>query len=166
MYLTQKYFSFFSAFLVLTAIFLSDPGKPVAVVSIVILFFSVTTQHLVARYHYRFSRWIRILRALQLWLSFLWSVPLVYLLGRWWGPMWLLFLWTPCTAALHLNRGKTLAISTLVALTLLGIYAVRGMTSFVGWGQASVHAVFIVFFSLFVQSLAQLAMRLRDGVPR
>ena len=166
MYLTQRYFSIFSVFLVFSAVFFSRPERTVALLSLLVLALSLVSQYLVARIQYRFVRWIRLFRVLQLWLSFFWSIPLIYLLGQWWGPMWLLFLWTPCTAALSFGRGKTLGISLGVALALLGVYALRGLSSPAGWGQAAVHAAFIVFFSLFVQSLAELSLRLRDGAQR
>ena len=46
---------------------------------------------------------------------------------------------------------------------LLGIYASRGLEGAVGWGQASIHAAFIVFISMFVNSIARLVMQVRAG---
>jgi hypothetical protein len=35
----------------------------------------------------------------------------------------------------------------------------------VGWGQASLHAAFIVFLSLFVNSLARMVMQIKSSGP-
>ncbi len=93
------------------------------------------------------------------------NVVLVYLLGTFWGPMWLLFALTPVATALHASFGKTFMISLISAGALLGIYAARGLTGSVGWGMASLHATFIVFVSLFVNSIGRLVMQIKSVGP-
>ncbi len=93
------------------------------------------------------------------------TIILVYLLGTFWGPMWLLFVLTPVATALYADWKKTIWTSVASAGALLGIYASRGLSGSVGWGQASLHAAFIVFISLFVNSIARLVMQIKSGGP-
>jgi hypothetical protein len=119
---------------------------------------------------YRFIRWSRELRQLQIWLNFVWAVPLFWLLQPFWAPMWLLFVMAPATAALYTGRGETILTAFVSAAAMLIIYFKRG--AFDGGlgpagGMAIVHAVFIIVFSLFVHGLAQTALRMRDvSLPR
>jgi hypothetical protein len=79
--------------------------------------------------------------------------------------MWLLFVLTPVATALHADWKKTVAISAISAGALLGIYWSRGLEGTVGWGQASLHAAFIVFISMFVNSIARLVMQIKSAGP-
>ncbi|MBI2071061.1 MAG: PAS domain-containing protein [Elusimicrobia bacterium] len=95
--------------------------------------------------------------------NFLGLGSLVYLLGTLWGPMWLLFVLTPLAASLYTDRLATAAIAVLSAVFLLGIYEHRGLTGTIGWAQAFLHALFIVFVSMFANALANLVSRVRSG---
>jgi PAS domain S-box-containing protein len=95
--------------------------------------------------------------------NFVSNVVLVYMLGTFWGPMWLLFVLTPVSTALYANWMQTLGTALLSAGSLLAIYGSRGLEGAVGWGQASVHAAFIVFISLFVNSIARMVMQIKSG---
>jgi len=77
--------------------------------------------------------------------------------------MWLLFVLTPVATALYADWIQTILTALLSAGALLGIYASRGLEGAVGWGQASIHAAFIVFISLFVNSVARMVMQIRSG---
>ncbi len=94
--------------------------------------------------------------------NFLANVLLVYLLGTFWGPMWLLFVLTPVATALYASQKRTLITAALSSAALLGIYWSRGLEGPVGWGQASLHAAFIMFISLFVNSIARLVMQMKN----
>ena len=87
---------------------------------------------------------------------------LVYLLGTFWGPMWLLFVLTPVATALYASGLRTFVTAAVSSAALLGIYWSRGLEGPVGWGQASLHAAFIVFISLFVNSIARLVMQMKS----
>ncbi len=95
--------------------------------------------------------------------NFIGVVGLVYLKGNFWGPMWLLHVFAPLSVSLYSSRVETLVVALSSAVTLLGIYAVRGLTGEVGWGQASLHAAFIVFISLFVNALANLVAKIKGA---
>ena len=119
---------------------------------------------------YRFIHWSRWLRQAQIWLNFLWAVPLFWFLQPFWAPSWLLFVMGPATAALYVGRTETIVTATASASSMLFIYYKRGV--FDGGlgpagGMALVHASFIMIFALFVHGLAQAALRMRDAaLPR
>ncbi|MFH1282290.1 MAG: hypothetical protein ABII27_01335 [bacterium] len=83
------------------------------------------------------------------------NILFMYIIGSFWGPLWLLFLLTPLAMSLYSSTKITLAVSISTASLLLLIYGLRGMHGSVGWGQAFNHAFFIVFISMFVNSLAK-----------
>ncbi|MBI4055247.1 MAG: hypothetical protein HY402_03850 [Elusimicrobia bacterium] len=163
MRLLQRYFTPFAVLLVLSAVIFARPQPGPIYGSIGVLAVSLLGNELLARYAYRWIGWTRFLQRLHIWMHFFWSLPLFYLLGPIWGPMWLLFLFTPAAAALSSTRRMTWIAATASAGTLLGFYASRGLSGTVFWGQALVHAAFILFFSLFVRALAEMTMKLRDS---
>lgn len=93
--------------------------------------------------------------------NFVANVVLVYMLGTFWGPMWLLFVLTPVATALHADWRKTIGTAMISSAALLAIYGSRGLEGAIGWGQASLHAAFIVFISLFVNSIARMVMQIK-----
>ena len=97
--------------------------------------------------------------------NFVMNITLVYMLGTFWGPMWLLFVLTPVATALYADWKKTLITAFISSGALLGIYGSRGLEGAVGWGQASLHAAFIVFISLFVNSIARMIMQIKAAGP-
>lgn len=164
MQMLNRYFTPFALILILSAIFFSEPEPKAYWMSLSILAISTLVNWWLARNSYRFIHWVRQMRTVQVWLNFLWSVPLFYLLQQFWGPMWLLFMMAPVTAALYMGRWQTFGTAMVSALTMLGIYYSRGVfDSPQAGGQALVHASFIVIFALFVRALAQNALRLRDA---
>ncbi|MFC1522619.1 PAS domain-containing protein [Elusimicrobiota bacterium] len=95
--------------------------------------------------------------------NFIATATLIYLLGSFWGPMWLLLVLTPIAVALYGSKKLVLMASVVSAGLLLGIYAVRELSGPVGWGMASIHALFIIFIAMFVNSVANLASRIRSA---
>jgi hypothetical protein len=163
--LVDRFFTPFATLLVLAAAWMgfADPGaKHIAIGVLLVLFIFNEASVAVARRH---VEWAKKVGNTRLVTNFLANVVLVYLLGTFWGPMWLLFVLTPVATALYADW-KTTAITGLISAgALLGIYASRGLEGAVGWGQASVHAAFIVFISLFVNSIARLVMQIRSATP-
>ena len=162
MQLLNRYFTPFAAFLILTAIFFSEPGRKTTTYASLIWLVSLIVNAWFSANTYRFIGWSQYLRAFQVGMNFIWAVPLVYLLGATWAPMWLLFAMAPATAALTMGFRSTLGVGCLSAGTLLGLYALRGVQGTAAWGMAFVHAAFLILLSLFVHALAQTALRLRD----
>lgn len=164
MQMLNRYFSPFALALILSAIYFSEPEPRAYKLSLGILGASILVNWWLSANTYRFIHWSRQMRALQVWLNFVWAVPLFWLLQPFWGPMWLLFVMAPVTAALHFTRWQVLGTALVSAGTMLGIYYVNGV--FDGGpaaGMAVVHALFIVVFALFVHALSQTALRMRDA---
>ncbi len=162
MNLLNRYFSPFAALLISSAVYFGEPDRRTQLLALCVFFASMLVNWWLASNTYRFVGWANRLKTLQIWLNFFWAVPLFFLLGGFWGPMWLLFVMAPVTAALYSGRGQTLATALVAASTMLTLYWLRGLEGSVAWGMAFIHAAFIVLMSLFTYSLAQTALRLRD----
>ena len=161
--LVDRFFTPFAATMVLAAMWLgyAEPKAEHAALAIVgaLVVLNEGSIFLVKRK----IEWTAAIGYARLATNFVANVILVYLLGTFWGPMWLLFVVTPVATALHAHWKETIITSLLSAGTLLGIYASRGLEGAVGWGQASIHASFIVFISLFVNSIARMVMQIKSA---
>jgi hypothetical protein len=167
MQMLNRYFVPFALILILSAIYFSSPDQEVVNIAFGILAFAMAVNWWFSKNTYRYIHLAKQMKFLQVWLNYVWAVPLVYLLLPFWGPMWLLFAMAPITAALFSNRWHTLGMALVSAGTMLGIYYKQGAFE-AGWaegmaGMTYVHAVFIVIIALFVYGLAQTALRLRDA---
>jgi hypothetical protein len=167
MNLLNLYFTPFATALVLAAIYFSEPDKTTRDLAFLVLLIQLITNHLFTRYTYRIVGWAGRMKTIQIWLTFVWAIPLFYLLGTYWGPMWLLFTMAPTTAALYQGRWQTLVMAALSGATMLVLCGLRAhlLGLELGeqlWAMAAVHAVFIVVIAMFVHALAQTALRMRD----
>ncbi|MFA6004813.1 MAG: hypothetical protein WC881_12195 [Elusimicrobiota bacterium] len=174
MQMLNRYFAPFALLLILSAIYFSTPDPEnvrltwqTYKAAFAILALSVLVNMWISKNTYHYIHWARQLKVLQVWLNYFWAIPLVYLLLPFWGPMWLLFVMAPATAALYWRRWQTLATALVSSTTLLVIYHQRGAFE-AGFaegmaGMAYVHALFIVVISLFIHGLAETALRLRDA---
>lgn len=167
MNLLNLYFTPFATMLVLAAIYFTDPDKTTRNLSFGVLLVSLAVNHWFTRNTYRFVGWSSRLKIIQVWLTFLWCIPLFYLLVGYWAPMWLLFVMPPVTAALYQGRWQTLLTAAVSGATMLGVYHLRSASlglelGEMAWAMAGIHAAFIIVLALFVHSLAQTALRLRD----
>jgi len=173
MQMLNRYFVPFALILILSAIYfhvdnpwqwrLWDASYKQA---LVILAISMLVNWYLSANTYRYIHWAKQMKILQVWLYYVWAVPLFWLLQPVWGPVWLLFVMAPVTAALFTNRWHTLASALVSAGTMLAIYYQRGVFADgmgPAGGMACVHASFIVIFALFVYGLEQTALRLRDS---
>lgn len=113
---------------------------------------------------YRWAAWAPRMRQAQIWLNYVWAVPLFYLLYPYWAPMWLLFVTAPTAAALTTSQTETVVCSVVAAGTMIAIYwSTQGYhLTPESFGNAMSQASFIVIFALLVHSLAQNALRMRD----
>ncbi|MBI4385896.1 MAG: hypothetical protein HY551_00790 [Elusimicrobia bacterium] len=167
MNLLNRYFAPFASLLILSAVYFSEPDRKTVVLSIGVLAVAIAVNGWFAKNTYHFVGWAGRLRTLQIWLNYVWTLPLFYLLHGFWAPMWLLFVMAPVTAALYQGRLQTFATSMTSGGTMLALYWIRARSNGlelggVVWGMAVVHAAFIVVFSLFIHALAETALRLRD----
>jgi PAS domain S-box-containing protein len=161
--LIDRFFTPFATLLVLGAagIGFAEPwAKKVSVALVLTLFIFNEVSVALARKH---NEWAKKIGYTRIVTNFLANIVLVYMLGTFWGPMWLLFVLTPVATATYADWQQTTITAVISAAALLGIYASRGLEGAVGWGQAGVHAAFIVFISLFVNSVARMVMQVRSG---
>lgn len=114
-------------------------------------------------------RWSQNIRALMVWLNLLTSAVLFYLLFSYWAPMWLLFLMAPATAAMYMNKRNVFFIAFCSAIAMLGVYYLKSIMldnqfSRQLWGMASVHALFVIFFAMFVAAMSEMILKVRDSL--
>lgn len=162
----DRFFTPFAAAMVLAAIGLGYAEKWIQNLSLWIVAGLVLFNQVTLVYARKRQDWAVRISYLRQAGNFLANIVLVYLLGTFWGPMWLLFVLTPVATALHASWKSTAAVAMGSAGTLLGIYAVRGLSGPVGWGQAALHASFIVFLSLFVNAIARMVMQIKAAPAR
>lgn len=163
MQMLNRYFTPFALALILSAVYFSEPEPRVVKLAIGILVADLAINWWIGRNQYRWVAWASRLKKLQIWLNYVWAVPLFYLLYPYWAPMWLLFVAAPTAAALTASRTETLICAVVAVATMLGIYSWSQPLEGVALGMALSHAAFILIFSLFVNGLAQTALRLRDA---
>ena len=163
MQMLSRYFTPFALVLILLAVQFGEAEPLTTKIAIAILVADVLVNWWIGRNQYRWVGWAGRFRQLQVWLNFVWAVPLFYLLYPYWGPMWLLFVLAPTAAALTTSKLETTLCSVAAAGTMIGIIWSRQQLEGPFLGMVLSHAAFIVIFSLFVHSLAQTALRLCDA---
>ena len=168
MQMLNRYFTPFALILIISAVYFRiddfrDTGSHAPWIAAGILVADVLINWWLGRNQYRWIKWSRQLRLIQVWLPYVWAVPLFYLLYPYWGPMWLLFVMAPTAAALTTSRGHTVLCAFVSIATMIAIYWSRQPLSGEFLGVALSQAAFILIFALFVNSLAQTALRMRDA---
>ncbi|MFI5362622.1 MAG: hypothetical protein ACHQ49_11685 [Elusimicrobiota bacterium] len=168
MQMLNRYFTPFALVLIVMAVYfrlddIRDSGTRAPMIAAAILAADVLVNWWLGRNQYRWIKWSRQLRVLQVWLAYVWAVPLFYMLYPYWAPMWLLFVMAPTAAALATSRGHTVLCALVSAGTMIGIYWSKQPLEGVFLGMAVSQASFILIFALFVNSLAQAALRMRDA---
>lgn len=172
MHMLNRYFTPFALILIVSAVYFRldefrDAGLQAPLIAGAILLADVLVNVWIGRNQYRWVGWAGRMRQAQIWLNYIWAVPLFYLLYPYWAPMWLLFVMAPTAAALTASRLETISCALLAAGTMIGIYWLKQNQQLAGefLGMALSQAAFILIFSLFVHGLAQAALRLRDANP-
>lgn len=163
MQMLSRYFTPFALLLILSAVHFSEPEPGVTKIAIAILAADVFLNWWIGKNQYRWVGWAGRFRQMQVWLNFVWAMPLFYLLYPYWAPMWLLFVLAPTAAALTTSRLETVLCALSAAGAMIAIIWSRQPLEGPYLGMALSHAAFIIIFSLFVHSLAQTALRLRDS---
>ena len=163
MQMLSRYFTPFALILIFSAVYFGEPEPQATKIAVAILLCDVLLNWWIGRNQYRWAGWAARLRQLQVWLNFIWAVPLFYLLYPYWGPMWLLFVLAPTAAALTTSRLEPVVCSLTAAGAMIAVICWRQPLEGAFLGMVVSHAAFIVIFALFVHSLAQTALRLRDS---
>ncbi len=163
----NRYFTPFALLLIASAVYFridefKDAGLQAPAIAAGVLIADLLVNWWIGRNQYRWMAWAARLRFIQVWLNYVWAVPLFYLLYPYWAPMWLLFVMAPTAAALTLPKRHAVACSIISAGTMIGLYWHRQPLEGVFLGMAVSQAAFIIIFSMFVQGLAETVLRLRD----
>lgn len=167
MNILNYYFTPFAVILILSAIYFSQPEKNITFLSFAVLFIFFFINYWFSKNAYKFVRWFYKIRMLLVWLNLITSGILFYLLGSFWAPMWLLFLTAPATAGMFMKKKQVLIITLSSVFLMLGIYYLKSVIldiklGQVQWAMASIHAVFVIFFALFVQAMSEMLVKIRD----
>ena len=163
MQMLSRYFTPFALVLILLAVQFGEAEPRTTKIAIAILVADVLLNWWIGKNQYRWVGWAGRFRQAQVWLNLVWAVPLFYLLYPYWGPMWLLFVLAPTAAALTTSKLETVLCSLAAAGAMIGLIWSRQPLEGPALGMVLSHAAFIIIFSLFVHSLAQTALRLRDA---
>jgi len=169
MHILNYYFTPFAVILIAFAIYFSEPEKNVTYVSFAILTLSFGTNYWFSRNTYRFMRWMHNIRSFMVLLNLATSAVLFYLLGSYWAPMWLLFVVAPAAAAMFMRKNQVMVIALVSAASMLGVYYLKSVQLGVTfsrqlWAMASCHALFVVFFSMFVAAMSEMILKVRDSL--
>lgn len=164
MHLLNYYFTPFAVILIMFAVYFSEPERAVAWGSFAILAVSFTLNYWFSKNTYRFMQWSRNIRSIMAWLNLATSAVLFYLLGSYWAPMWLLFLIAPAAGAMFMSRAQVLALAASSSGAMLGVYYIRSVMfetplSPQLWAMASTHAIFVIFFTMFVAAMAEMMQK-------
>lgn len=102
-----------------------------------------------------FIKTVPLLKNVRIALNVIINTLLIFILGRYWPPLWYLLLLTPVATAVYSNRRNTLLVSISISVLLIGIYLVQGVTSIEHWGHILSRVVLIIFLSLLINSLVE-----------
>ncbi len=161
--IVDRFFTPFALSLVLSSLYLGFAEPKAKWISVGLVVFLGIFNEISAYLAKKHMEWAVPVGNTRIITNFVANIALVYLLGTFWGPMWLLFVLTPVATALYASWSRTFVTAAVSSAALLGIYYSRGLEGSVGWGQAALHAAFIVFISLFVNSIARLVMQMKGA---
>ena len=155
--LVNRYATPLALFMVALGILLSQPVGSVWEISIGLLAFSIVFNIGSVRYLQGHEESAEGIIRLRLVANLLVNILLVYYLGGYWTPMWLIMTLTPLATAIYSSQKKTLVVSVAVSAILLAIHSLRRLHSPLEWGEQAVHAAYIILVSLLVNGLTALA---------
>lgn len=165
----NAYFTPFAVLLTVFAIYFSALDKKTAAITFAVLLTGFALNLFLAKNEYRLFKWIHKIRVFTVFVNLAVTTAIFYLIGSFWAPSWLLYLIAPAGAAMFMGKSATFAISSVSAALMLGVYFFKsryfglplGQTQ---WAMASIHAIFVVVFSMFVNSMANMAVKIRDSL--
>ena len=137
-----------SILLVVMGLGLAQPVGTVRTLSIGLLAFSVLFNYLSVHLIQQESG--RSLRLTRIYGNFAVNVALVYLLGQFWSPMWLILVLAPVSAAIYGSRRRTIIASTQASAAILVIHFFRRENSPLEWGEQIAYVLFIFLLSFLI----------------
>ncbi len=167
MHALNLYFTPFAIILTVFAVYFSSLERKTAAITLFILLAGFMLNWWMSKNEYRLFRWIHKLRLLTVAINIIVTTAIFYLIGSYWAPSWLLFLIAPAGAAMFMKKGWVFSIALISALLMLGVYYFKSKyfglpLGEVLWAMACVHALFVIIFTMFVNSMAQATVRIRD----
>ncbi|MBU2530214.1 MAG: hypothetical protein KKD35_04155 [Elusimicrobia bacterium] len=168
MHLLNAYFTPFALILTVFAIYFSALDKQTTYIAFGVLALTFVINWWVSKNEYKFFRWIQKIRVLTVIFNLLVTAVIFYLLGSYWAPTWLLFLIAPSASAMFMKRSHVFLIALSASLLMLGTYYFKSLyldmqLGTVHWAMASIHAIFVILLSLFVNSMSQIILKVRDS---
>ncbi|HOW26914.1 MAG TPA: hypothetical protein PK876_00220 [Elusimicrobiota bacterium] len=164
--LVGKYATPFAILLVFFGLFHASPGPLVRDVSFALLVFAILFNFIaMAALQQLRDVGVGFVR-MRLWVNLGVNIVLVYLLGRYWVPMWLLLVLTPIATAIYDTRRKTLVTAVSVAVLLMVLHALQHLQGGAEWGPQITYGVFIILLSMMVNELTQLSRPPSSIVPK
>jgi hypothetical protein len=168
MHLLNTYFTPFALILTVFAIYFSPLEKQTIYITFGILAVTFLINWWVSKNEYKFFKWIQKIRVFTVIFNLLITAIIFYLLGSYWAPTWLLFLIAPSASAMFMKRFHVFLIALTAALLMLGTYYLKSLLlgmqlGTILWAMASIHAIFVILFSLFVNSMSEMILKVRDS---
>ncbi|PIS46638.1 MAG: hypothetical protein COT17_07615 [Elusimicrobia bacterium CG08_land_8_20_14_0_20_51_18] len=171
MHILNYFFTPFGIVLILFAIFFSEPEKNITYSSIAVLIVQFLVNFYLSKNIYKFFRHMHQVRISLVIFNIATTSIIFYLLSAYWAPMWLLFVIPPAAGAMFMKKTGTFLSSFFSALAMLFIYYLRSLileieTSSRLWAMASCHGLFIIAFSMFLNSMSEMMLKMRDTFNR
>jgi len=170
MHILNYFFTPFGIALILFAIFFSQPEKDITYISLFILLIQFLTNFYISKNIYKFSHMQKVRTALVLF-NIITTIFIFYFLSPYWAPMWLLFIIPPATASMFMKKTGTFLTALFSALSMMGVYAFRSYVIDAEMplqliAMASCQALFIVAFSMFLNSMSNMIVKMRDNLAK
>lgn len=153
--LVSRYATPFAVLLVLLGLFLASPSRTTQLWSMALMVFGFGFNLFAVWAIKRNPRTAGALKTARMLVNLGVNLLLVYLLGPFWPPMWLLLALTPIATAIYEGPKQTLLASLGASAAILGIQLLHGGTSPLQWGQVAAYAAFIVLMCLLINELTQ-----------
>ncbi len=155
--LVGKYFTPLAVLIVANGVILTRPPSPVYEVSIGLLVFSIF-------FNLLSKKWIDGAKGgwqlnVRIVVNLAVNVALVYLLGVYWKPIWLLLLLTPIATAIYGSQNKTIAYSVFSTVVLVVLASQQPEVSPIEWAEQVTYGLFIILMSVAIFQLSQVRMQ-------
>ncbi|HAH05150.1 MAG TPA: hypothetical protein DCM05_01285 [Elusimicrobia bacterium] len=151
--LVSRYATPLAVLLVTLGVVISQPVSPIKELSIGLLLFGLVFNYVSVPLIAKMKAPSFCVHA-RLFINLGVNALIVYFLGGYWKPAWLLLALTPLATAVYDSKAKTLATSLGVGVLLLLIQATRKLGSPLEWAEQAANILFIVLVSLLVNELA------------
>ena len=169
MHILNYYFTPFAVILIVFAVYFSEPERNITFASFAILAAAFAANYWFNKNAYRFMRVMHGVRSLMVCVNLIVSAVLFYLLGSYWAPMWLLFLTAPAASAMFMKKAHVFLVAFASAAAMLGVYYLKSVQLDLQlgrqlWAMAVCHALFVLFFSMFVAAMSDMILKVRDSL--